>query len=102
MTNFSPGEPKSTDPAAVAREADYLKLPVALTASRRFDHGQPYEYRMTLNGHHTAVLTLVAGKGWRLTIVHDGATPPIDRGLFATLYDAVMVVYAEFRCLIGV
>lgn len=95
MTDFSPDGPKATYPQAVADEADYLKLPITWRATRRFDHGQPYEYRLSIDVHTAAVLTMAAGKGWRLTIVHDG-TPAIDKGLFGTLYDALMVVYAEF------
>ena len=77
-------------------QPDYLKLPIACVPSRRFDHGQPYEYRLVLGPDEVAMLRLVAGKGWALTIVRGPEQPPADRGLFATIFDAVMVIYAEF------
>jgi hypothetical protein len=80
-----------------ACDSDYLKLPIACVPSRRFEHGQPYEYRLLLNTDEVAMLRLVAGKGWALTIVRGPERPPIERGLFATIFDALMVLYAEFR-----
>jgi hypothetical protein len=78
----------------VPNAPDFVSLPVAFP-SRRFDHGQPYEYRLALGAEDEAVLQLVAGKGWAMTIVAGGQRA-IERGLFATLRDALMVIYAEF------
>ena len=76
---------------------DYLKLPIACVPSRRFDHGQAYEYRLLLDTDEVATLRLVGGKGWELIIVRSPEQPPEERGLFATIFDALMVLYAELR-----
>jgi hypothetical protein len=78
-----------------ATAPDYLKLPVTWSPSRHFEHGQPYEYRLTLRGNDVATLTAVAGQGWALTITNSGRMV-IERGLFATVCDALMVIYAEY------
>lgn len=80
----------------MADEAHYLDLPFAWAPSKRFDHGQVYEYRLPLNADEVAILRLVADKGWGLTIAHGDAQPHTDRGLFATPYDAFMVLATEF------
>ena len=80
----------------VVDRADYLKLPLAWTPTRRFDHHQVYEYQMALGAGRAATLRLVADKGWAMTIVHDGVQPGTDRGLFGTPHDALMVLVAEF------
>ena len=83
-------------PTAIAADAaDYLDLPVAWVPSKRFDHGQVYEYRLRLDADEVATLRLVADKGWALTIAHGDAQPHTDRGLFATPYDAFMVLATE-------
>jgi hypothetical protein len=80
----------------IGNETDYLNLPLDCVPSRRFEHGQPYEYRLVLAPEAVAMLRLVAGKGWALTIVRGPGRAPDDRGLFGTVFDAVMVLYAEF------
>ena len=75
---------------------DYLSLPIAWQPSRRFQHGQPYEYHVALGADDRGILRLVAGKGWALTIVPGDTQLAIDRGLFGTPDDALMVLYAEF------
>lgn len=75
--------------------ADRLVLPFAWAPSKRFDHGQVYEYRLTLDADEVATLRLVADKGWALTIARGDAQPHTDRGLFATPYDALMVLATE-------
>jgi hypothetical protein len=84
-----------TAAAIVTDRPDYLDLPVAWTPSRRFEHGQVYEYRLTLTAGETAILQLVPGRGWAMTIAHGAGQPDSDRGLFATPRDALMVLLAE-------
>jgi len=79
-----------------ADSPDYLRLPVAWTPSRRFEHGQPYEYRLMLNADEVAALQRVAGRGWSLTIIDGSSGRVSERGLFATPHDALMAVYAEY------
>ena len=74
---------------------DYLRLALAWTPSRRFDHDQVYEYRLALAAGNVAILRLVADKGWAMTISHAGQRDT-DRGLFWTPHDALMVLVAEF------
>ena len=78
-----------------AHGPDYLSLPIAWLPSRRFEHGQPYEYRLALTGDDVAILHRVAGRGWALMIAHGAAGPATARGLFGTPHDALMVLYAE-------
>jgi hypothetical protein len=75
---------------------DHLTLPIAWMPSRRFEDGQPYEYQLTLPVGEVARLRRVAGKGWALTVASGGARPDADRGLFATVDDALLVLYAEY------
>ena len=79
-----------------ADRAEYLDLPFAWAPSKRFNHGQVYEYRLMLGANEVATLRLVADKGWALTTAYGDAQPHTDRGLFATPYDAFMVVATEF------
>lgn len=81
--------------ATAANGPDYLRLPLAWTPSRRFDHDRVYEYRLALGGGDVAVLRLVADKGWAMTVSHGGERET-DRGLFGTPHDALMVLVAEF------
>jgi hypothetical protein len=81
--------------AAIAAEGpDYLDVAVAWTPTRRFGHGQVHEYRLSL-GTEVAILQLVAGKGWAMTIAHGTTQPDTDRGLFATPRDALMALLGE-------
>lgn len=82
--------------ATAANGPDYLRLPLAWTPSRRFDHDRVYEYRLTLGGGDVAILRLVADKGWAMTVTHGSGEPDTDRGLFGTPHDALMVLMAEF------
>ena len=75
---------------------DYLRLPLAWTPTRRFDHHQVYEYQMAHGAGQVAILRLVADKGWAMTIVHRDGQPATERGLFGTPHDALMVLVAEF------
>jgi hypothetical protein len=95
MVSFS-SEQRGPSTAKAVVERDYLKLPLAWTPTRRFDHHQIYEYQLTLRGGEVAVLRLVADKGWALTITHAAGQPETDRGLFGTPHDALMVLVAEF------
>jgi hypothetical protein len=74
----------------------YLQLPFAWVPSGRFGHGKVHEYRLDLGANDVAILRLVADKGWALTIARGAAQPEIDKGLFATPYDALMVIVAEY------
>ena len=78
-----------------ATAPDYLTLPVTWSPSRQFAHGQTYEYRLALRDGDEAIVRSVAGKGWALTIAQPGKEES-ERGLFVTLSDALMVVYAEY------
>lgn len=82
--------------AIAADRPDYLDPPLAWTPSQRFGHGQVCEYRVPLAAGDVAILQLVAGKGWAMTIAHGAAEPATERGLFATPHDALMVLLAEF------
>ena len=75
---------------------DYLRLPISWSPSRRLEHGEPCEYRLVLGADEVAILQRVAGKGWALTIIRGPERAPAERGLFGTIVDAVMVLYAEF------
>jgi hypothetical protein len=80
-----------------AHAPDYLRLPFAWAPSRRFDHGLVYEYRLVVRTDDIAILRLVAGKGWTMTLARGGAQAAIEeRGLFGTPQDALMVLFAEF------
>ena len=83
-------------PATAADGPDYLTLPLAWTATRRFDHGRVSEHRLALGGGEVAILQLVADRAWAMTIVHGSRQPDTDRGLFGTPHDALMVLVAEF------
>jgi hypothetical protein len=80
-----------------ADETNHLAGPCVLTASKRFDHGAIWEYQIALPENHVAVLRLEPGKGWALNILSTQDNIDIDRGLFATPLDALMVVSAETR-----
>jgi hypothetical protein len=54
-----------------------------------------YEYRLALGGDAVAILQLVPGKGWAMTIAR-GTAPSDERGVFATPLDALMVLLTEF------
>jgi hypothetical protein len=75
---------------------DYLRLPLAWTPSRRFEHDRVYEYRLAIGAGDAVVLRLVADKGWAMTVTHGSGQPDTDRGLFGTPHDALMVLVAEF------
>ena len=90
------GVPEIPAAAQTTDGPDYLRLPLAWTPSRRFDHLQVYEYRLALGAGDVAILRLIADKGWALTISHAVGQPETDRGLFATPHDALMVLVAEF------
>jgi hypothetical protein len=49
-----------------------------------------------LPNRETAVLTLIPGRGWELAIQTPGAGA-ISRGLFATAYDALCLLSAEYH-----
>jgi hypothetical protein len=84
-------------PTAIAVDGpDFLGPALAWTPTRRFGHGQVYEYRLALDGDDVAILQLVPGKGWAMTVAHGSGQPDSDRGLFATPRDALMVLLAEF------
>src|SRR5918993_5220293 len=87
--------PEQPLPAKVVDGPDYLKLPLAWTPTRRFDHHQVYEYQLALGAGKVAILRLVADKGWAMTIAAAPGRPEIDRGLFGTPHDALMVLMAE-------
>jgi hypothetical protein len=76
-------------------EGAYLKLPFALIATQRFDHGKVSEYRATLPDGGLALLRVVGGKGWELVIRVASANTETPLGLFATPFDAVMALVAE-------
>lgn len=90
--NSTTTEPKLS--TKTGDESDYLGLPLTWTATRRFDYGRVYEYRLTLGTGQVAILRLVPEKGWAMTIADD-ADSVIERGLFATPDDALMVIAAE-------
>lgn len=75
---------------------DYLKVPLAWTPARRFDHDRVYEYRLALGTGDVAILRLVADKGWAMTISHANGEPDTERGLFGTPHDALLVLITEF------
>jgi hypothetical protein len=87
---------RSPQTATAPDGPDYLRLPLAWTPSRRFEHDRVYEYRLALGASDEAILRLVAGKGWALTIAHGNGQPATERGLFATPRDALLVLVAEF------
>ena len=70
------------------------ELTLRLQPSERFGHGQVHSYVIALPNEATAVLDLIGGKGWRLTIREHGAT--IDRGLFGSTDDIVKLLTAEY------
>ena len=70
------------------------ELNLQLQPSERFGHGQVYSYVIALPNEATAILDLVGGRGWRLTIRDHGAT--IDRGLFGSTDDIVELLSAEY------
>lgn len=80
--------------AVTGNPTGYLRLPFEWTATKRFGHGQASEYQLALPAGKTAILRLVADKGWDLSIA-DGLKQEVARGLFATPYDALMVLVAE-------
>ena len=69
--------------------------PLRLLSTSQFQHGMAYEYRVVLPNRDTAILTLIAGRGWDLTI-QTPAAEVIHRGLFSTTYDALCVLRAEY------
>jgi len=81
--------------AKAADRSGHFEVPFEWTPSKRFDHGQACEYRLPLGDHGVAILRLVAGKGWALSITQ-GAGGDTARGLFATPHDGLMVLFAEF------
>jgi hypothetical protein len=84
-------------PTAIAADGpDFLDPALTWTPTRRFGHGQVYEYRLTLDGNDVAILQLVPGRGWAMSIAHGTGQPDSDRGLFATPRDALMLLLAEF------
>jgi hypothetical protein len=82
--------------ATAVNGPDYLRLPLAWTPSRRFEHDRVYEYRMALGDGDVAILRLVADKGWAMTISHGSGHPDTERGLFGMPHDALLVLVAEF------
>jgi hypothetical protein len=68
---------------------------LALQSDGKFAHGQVHRYVVRLPDDATAVLNLEAGKGWRLTIQNSAQV--VDRGLFATTYDAMALLTAEYE-----
>lgn len=79
-----------------AHAPDYLRLPFAWAPSRRFDHGLVYEYRLAVGTDDIALLRLVPGKGWTMTLARGAQSDIEERGLFGTPHDALMVLFAEF------
>jgi hypothetical protein len=76
---------------------DHLSSPCKLHATAWFEHGMTREYQVTLLDGDVAVLQLVAGRGWRMTMRSAARPGELDRGLFATPNDALMVLSAEMR-----
>jgi hypothetical protein len=70
--------------------------PLRLLPTGQFEHGMTREYRVVLPSRETALLTFLPGRGWELTIQTPGAES-ISRGLFATAYDALCLLSAEYR-----
>ena len=81
---------------ATSTAPDYLRLPVTWSPSRQFPNGQASEYQLALRDGDMATVRTEAGKGWAMTIIRRGGREVIDRGLFVTVCDALMVVYAEY------
>ena len=75
---------------------DYLRLPLAWTPTRRSDDHGVCEYRLPLGGGNVAILQLIEHKVWAMKITHAGGQPNIERGLFGTPHDALMVLVGEF------
>jgi hypothetical protein len=74
-----------------------LTAPCCLKPTRVFEHGMVCEYEIPVLDNDNAILKLVAGKGWEL-IVRDARTGmQSSRGLFATPYDALMLMSAEVQ-----
>jgi hypothetical protein len=69
-------------------------LTLTLQPAERFSHGQVYRYVIALPNDVTAILDLVAAKGWRLTIREHGAM--LNRGVFGTTHDIVELLTAEY------
>jgi hypothetical protein len=76
---------------------DHLTAPCKLEPTAWFEHGMTREYQAPLLDGNRAVLQLVAGRGWRLIIRTGAGSPELDRGLFATPHDALMLLSAEIR-----
>jgi hypothetical protein len=69
-------------------------MKLTLQPNGQFAHGQAHSYLVTLPNDATAILDLVGGKGWHLTIRQDGKA--ISRGLFNTPNDIVELLRAEY------
>jgi len=67
-----------------------------LLPTSQFQHGTAREYRVVLPNRETAVLTLIPGRGWEMSI-QTPAPDVVCRGLFATAYDALCVLSAEYH-----
>lgn len=68
--------------------------PLRLLPTSQFQHGMVREYRVVLPNRDTAILRLVAARGWELTI-QTPLAQTINRGLFATTYDVLCVLREE-------
>jgi hypothetical protein len=75
---------------------DHLSAPCQLQPTAWFEHGMTREYQVPLLEGELAILQLIAGRGWQVTI-RSASTSDIDRGLFASPHDALMVLSAEIR-----
>jgi hypothetical protein len=67
---------------------------LTLQPNGRFAHGQAHSYLVALPHDAMAILDLVGGQGWQLTIRQDGKA--IDRGLFRSPDDIVELLRAEY------
>lgn len=68
---------------------------LSLTPKSQFEHGHVNSYVIDLPTGAKALLSIAPGMGWDLVIVRAG-TDVVERGLFATPYDALMVLEAEY------
>jgi hypothetical protein len=68
---------------------------LTLQPNGQLAHGQGHSYLVALPHDATAILDLIGGKGWHLTVRRqDGQV--IDRGLFGAPDDILEVLRAEY------